>query len=170
MNLQPILKDDLVSLRPLKEQDLEALHQAANDPLIWEQHHTDRYKREEFESFFAESLASKGCLVIIDNQSGQIIGSSRYKLYEDIPNAVEIGWSFLTRKYWGGRYNKAFKALMVNHMLQEVEEVLFYVAEDNMRSRGAMEKLGAWASQEERHRYPSNTRSNYVVYVIDKAL
>ena len=37
-NLQPILSNHLVSLRPLQEDDFCELYQVASDPLIWEQH------------------------------------------------------------------------------------------------------------------------------------
>lgn len=36
--LQPTLHGDLVSLRPLRPDDLDALYAVASDPLVWEQH------------------------------------------------------------------------------------------------------------------------------------
>ena len=47
MNLQPTLKDDLILLRPLREDDFKPLYQIAKDPLIWEQHPcNNRYIKE----------------------------------------------------------------------------------------------------------------------------
>ena len=55
-----------------------ALHRAASDPLIWEQHpEPDRYERDIFQRYFDGAMASKGALAIIDRRSGRIIGSSR---------------------------------------------------------------------------------------------
>ena len=49
MNLQPTLQNDLIILRPLRENDFEALYEVAKDPLIWEQHPSrERYKREVY--------------------------------------------------------------------------------------------------------------------------
>ncbi len=143
-NLQPTLENELVRLRPLLEEDYEPLYQVAKDPLIWEQHFCfDRYKREQFTTFFNDSSRSKGALVVIDKAKDQIIGSSRYKKIQGVNTAIEIGWSFLARAYWGGRYNKSVKSLMIDHAFRFVDTVIFYIRKDNIRSQKAVEKLGA---------------------------
>ena len=58
-DLQPTLENDLVLLRPLKQEDFDSLYQVAKDPLIWKQHPCDRHKRDEFEIFFKEYKISK---------------------------------------------------------------------------------------------------------------
>ncbi len=144
MILQPTLKGKLVLLRPLKESDLEPLYEVAKDPLIWEQHPCPtRYQRAEYEAFFKDSLDSQGALIVIDAASDQVIGSSRFNPIERHSNAVEIGWSFLARKYWGGKYNRAVKKLMISHALETLDCVIFYIGRDNVRSQKAVEKLGA---------------------------
>ena len=142
LRLQPTLSNDLVRLRPLQEQDWEPLYAVASDPLIWEQHPVKtRSQRAGFEQFFQASLASKGALVAIDQQTQTVIGSSRFKLTAN-PKAIEIGWSFLGRAYWGGQYNKAIKGLMIQHALQYWSTVVFFIANDNLRSQRAVEKIG----------------------------
>ena len=37
-DLQPVMTGQLIELRPLRADDFDALHRAAGDPLIWEQH------------------------------------------------------------------------------------------------------------------------------------
>ena len=56
---------------------------------------------------------------------------------------MEIGWTFLTRAYWGGAANGELKRLMLEHAFRFVETVLFVVAPRNFRSQRAVEKLGA---------------------------
>lgn len=56
---------------------------------------------------------------------------------------VEIGWTFLDRSCWGGRYNREMKQLMLEHAFDVVDAVVFRVHSDNARSRRAVEKLGA---------------------------
>ena len=142
-NLQPTLENDLVMVRPLLVDDFEALYQAANDPKIWELHQNpDRYKRTIFQHFFEEAIASKGAFVIIDKATNKIIGSSRFKFAEGSSDAIEIGWTFLSREYWGGRYNKSFKGLMIDYALQYFEYILFHVDQNNFRSQKAVKKLG----------------------------
>ncbi len=77
-DLQPILKGELLELRPLRAEDFHDLHAVAADPLIWEQHPIkDRYKEEVFRAFFCEALQSGGALLALDSKDGQAIGSSR---------------------------------------------------------------------------------------------
>jgi N-acetyltransferase len=144
LDLQPTLVGPLVRLRPLHPTDEAALCQVASDPLIWAQHPAkQRSEPAGFAAFFAESLASGGALVVIDQASGQIIGSSRLALVADFPQAIEIGWTYLARAYWGGRYNLAVKTLMLDHTLGMVGHALFFVNEHNLRSQKALVKIGA---------------------------
>ena len=99
--LQPTLENDLFQLRPLKQGDYDSLYQVAKDPLIWEQHPCDRYKRSEFEIFFNESIASQGALLIIYKVRNEVIGSSRFNKIDGVNSAIEIGWSFLFKKILG---------------------------------------------------------------------
>lgn len=143
IDLQAVLQDDLLLIRPLKKEDFQELYTLAADPLIWEQHQNkDRHTFENFSSFFNEGLASKGALVILNKHTQQIIGSSRYKLIHEAEGVVEIGWSFLAREFWGGSYNRRFKKLMINHALQYCSHIVFYVNSSNFRSQKAVEKLG----------------------------
>ena len=104
MNLQPTLENEVIYLRPLKNDDYESLYTVAKDPLIWEQHPcSDRYKQKVFEEFFKESIESKGALIVIDKSNDSVIGSSRFKPIRNVDSAVEIGWSFLSRNYWDNK-------------------------------------------------------------------
>lgn len=140
---QPVLTGELLELRPLQATDFAALFQVAADPLIWEQH-PDRHRYEEatFRAFFDEALRSGGALVAIDRASGQIIGSSRFHGYDPERSLIEIGWSFLARAYWGGRYNGEMKRLMLEHAFRWVQRVIFVIGPDNRRSQRAVEKIG----------------------------
>jgi RimJ/RimL family protein N-acetyltransferase len=140
--LQPTLKGAFLSLRPLAEEDFEHLYAAASDPLIWEQHPSKRYLREVFADFFADSLTSGGTLVAVDASTGEVIGTSRYNGYNEVKSEIEIGWSFLKRVYWGGQHNREMKNLMLNHAFQFVENVIFVVDSNNLRSQKAVQKIG----------------------------
>lgn len=143
VNLQPTLKNALVTIRPIATEDFEALYDVANDPLIWKLHQNpDRHELSIFKQFFKDALNSKGAFVIIDNSTKRVIGSSRYKMPGVTMEAVEIGWSFLSREYWGGVYNKSFKSLMITYAFQYFEYILFHIHEGNFRSQKAVEKLG----------------------------
>ena len=141
---QPTLTGELLELRPLRPEDWPALFAVASDPLIWEQHpDSDRYKEDVFRQFFAEALSSGGALAAIDRATGQIVGSSRYHVFDATKRVIEIGWTFLARRHWGGRYNGEMKRLMLEHAFKTVDEVVFIIGPENHRSRRAVEKIGA---------------------------
>jgi len=140
---QPVLKGALVELRPLRSQDYDDLYASAADPLIWEQHPVkNRHEEESFQIFFGDALASGGALVALDASTKQIIGSSRFHGYDEQRSEVEIGWTFLSRPYWGGAYNGAMKRLMLGHAFRFVNYVVFLVGPQNVRSQRAVEKIG----------------------------
>src|SRR5258708_11824348 len=141
--LQPHLVGDLLELRPLRPADWESLFGLASDPLIWEQHPaSDRYQEEVFREFFREALESGGALIVIDRQTQETIGSSRYFGFEPGKSEIEIGWTFLARSHWGGKYNGELKRLMLDHAFRFVESVIFKIGPANLRSRRAVEKIG----------------------------
>jgi N-acetyltransferase len=168
-DLQPHLKGELIELRPLTPEDWDDLFAVASDPLIWEQHpENDRYKEEVFRAFFRGALESGGALVAINAKAQQIIGSTRFHGYDPEKSEIEIGWTFLARKYWGGRYNREMKQLMLAHAFKFVDNVVFFVGENNTRSRRATEKIGAIKSGMAEKVYGKRPPSLNVRYVIKK--
>jgi N-acetyltransferase len=142
-DLQPTLRGDLLELRPLRPDDFEVLYAVAEDPLIWEQHPKhDRWKRDVFQAFFEDALASRGAFLVLDAKGGSVIGSTRYHALEPERSQVEIGFTFLARSCWGGAYNGEMKRLMLEHAFRFVESVVFIVGERNFRSQKAVEKIG----------------------------
>jgi N-acetyltransferase len=143
MDLQPTLSGVLVELRPLRAEDFDALFAVASDPLIWKQHPAhDRWREPVFREFFEGALASGGAFAVIDRRDGRLIGSTRFLGYDPAASEVEIGFTFLARSHWGGRYNGEMKRLMLDHALRWVDRVLFLVGPENLRSRRAVEKIG----------------------------
>jgi RimJ/RimL family protein N-acetyltransferase len=142
--LQPTLHGERITLRPLAPDDWDALYAAASDPLIWEQHpEPDRHRPEVFRRFFDGAIGSGGAFAVVDRASGRVIGSSRYCHLNPAEREVEIGWTFLERRYWGGAYNGEMKSLMLDHAFRFVERVVFVVGVDNLRSQKALAKIGA---------------------------
>jgi RimJ/RimL family protein N-acetyltransferase len=141
---QPILNGPLVTLRPLSPADHDQLFAVAADPLIWEQHpDKTRSQPDGFKAFFHQALESGGALLATETGSGRVIGSSRFHGYDEAAGEVEIGWTFLARSHWGGRYNREMKRLMLEHAFRSVERVVFLIHPANHRSQRAVQKLGA---------------------------
>ena len=166
---QPTLTGDLLHLRPLADTDWPALFAVASDPEIWAIHPAhDRWREPVFRRFFDEAIAGGGALAIIDRSSGAVIGSSRYGPYEPDRNRIEIGWTFLARSHWGGRYNRELKRLMLAHILPQVPTIIFTVGESNLRSRRALEKIGAELTDEVQVRQAAGRDVPHLVYAITR--
>ena len=158
-----------MSLRLVQAKDFDELHTAAADPLIWEQHPDPlRYEREAFRiRFFEPAVACKMAYAVVDNATGQLIGSSRYYEHDEAKREIAIGYTFLARSHWGGSANREMKQLMLDHAFASgIERVWFHVGKSNMRSRKAMEKIGGQFSHEA-VKETGGMKIDYVFFKID---
>ena len=166
-DLHPVLVGPTLRLRPLQVEDYQALYVAASDPLIWEQNpEPTRYQKPVFEKLFAKYLELSGPLVIIDKHSGEIIGTSSYYDYDPEKQEIAIGYTFITRRCWGGRTNAELKQLMLRHIFQWVNVVWFHIGASNWRSRKALEKLGGVLSHAGQRPTASGGMTDYLYYKI----
>lgn len=170
MDWQPVLEGERLLLRPLRPDDWDALFAVASDPEIWTVHPAhDRWQEPVFRAFFDDALKNRGAIAVIDKETGAIVGSSRWQGYDPANGgSVEIGWTFLARSHWGGRYNPELKRLMLGHALGQVGRVQFRVGETNLRSRRAMEKIGGRLTDERPVTHLAGREIVHVVYEITR--
>jgi RimJ/RimL family protein N-acetyltransferase len=96
-----------------------------------------------FDAWF-DSLLQRGGSLALVMEDGRVAGSSSFSNYrEEGAGALEIGSTFLARDLWGGPVNRAMKQVMLRHAFVHVALVEFLIGEDNVRSRRAVEKIGA---------------------------
>ena len=170
MNRQPVLDGDRLLLRPLAPADWLDLFAVASDREIWAMHPAhDRWQEPVFRAFFDDALAQGGAIAVIDKASGAIIGSSRWQEYDPTGGgSIEIGWTFLDRSHWGGRYNAELKRLMLAHAFGFVDRVIFHVGETNLRSRKALENIGGRMTDEVFYTERAGAEVAHVVYEITR--
>lgn len=138
------LETEHARLELLQEHDFDKLYQVASDPNIWEQHpNKDRWQREVFAIFFEGALQSGSAYLIYDKITGELAGSTRFYDYNEEDNSIFIGYTFYATRFWGTGINKEVKKAMLDYAFQFADLVHFHVGVVNMRSRKAMEKLGA---------------------------
>lgn len=168
--LQQVLTGPALRLIPLQTEHWPALMQAASDPQIWALHpEPERYKPEVFRPVFDGGLASGGAYLICDKRSSEVLGTSRYYEFDAAKREVAIGYTFLVRSRWGGSTNTELKQLMLDHAFSFADGVWFHVGAHNLRSRRAVEKLGAVYSHTETTAPAGATRAT-VFYRLDKTL
>lgn len=171
MDRQPVLEGERLLLRPLSEADWPALYAVASDRELWARHPShDRWQEPVFREFFDEALEHGGALAIVDKETGQVIGSSRFQGHDPAEGGVvEIGWSFLARTCWGKGFNAEMKRLMLDHAFKSVARVVFRVGADNVISRKAMANIGGRLTGETFVAERAGRPVLHVIYEIDRA-
>lgn len=168
-NLQPVLENDLCVLSPLEEKDFDALYKVASDPKIWEQHpNKDRWKKEVFEKFFEGAIQSKGAFKIINKETGEVVGSTRFYDFNQEEDCIFIGYTFYAVSCWGKGFNLSVKKTMLDYLFKYVSKVRFHIGAENIRSQIAISRVGAKKIAEEEVAYFGEKPKWNFVYEIEK--
>jgi N-acetyltransferase len=137
---------------------------------MWEVHPAwDRYKEPVFRAYFDANLASGGSLTTIDRATGAVIGASRYWEVDPVTNSAEIGATYLARSHWGSGANREVKRLMIAHALAVLDSVNFRIGATNIRSRRAIEKIGARLTDRIDVSMMAGVPTEHVIYEIGRA-
>lgn len=108
--------------------------------------------------------------VVIDNASGEAIGSSSFLDIVPTESRLEIGWTFYAREFWRTAVNTEAKLLLMTEAFEArgLERVSFKTDILNERSQRALERLGAIREGIWRHhrRRPDGTWRDSVWYSI----
>ena len=168
-SIQPSLENENIKLVPLQESDFERLFAVASDPEVWSMHpNKERYRREVFQNFFTGAMESKGAFLVLDKNSDEVLGSTRFYDFNENDKSILIGYTFYGTKSWGKNINASVKKVMLDYIFQFVDKVIFHVGKDNIRSVKAMTKLGAENLGEEEVAYFGEPSKMNVVFQIKK--
>ncbi|MFK7901400.1 MAG: GNAT family N-acetyltransferase [Nitratireductor sp.] len=150
MNFKKHLEDNKFSLIQLEPSHFDALYSVASDPKVWEQHpQKDRWKRDVFENLFEDALANElGCFAIKDKEQNKLVGWTRFYAHDASEPSIKIGYTFIAPHYWGSATNAQVKKLLLDYTFNYMNTVYFDVGKHNLRSRKAVEKLGATLFQD----------------------
>lgn len=144
-----ILTGTSLDLIPLEKEHFEDLFISASDKELWKLIPTDCSKKEIFyETYnFALTEREKGKqypFVILHKATNKLIGSTR--LFEIFPNdkKLEIGWTWITKEFWGTEINLECKLLLLSFCFETLKanRVQLKTKDTNIRSRRAIEKIG----------------------------
>ena len=145
-----ILEGETIKLIPLERGHFDELFAAASDTKLWAFTPSDCSQRETFDATydFALSERDKGNhypFVIVRKATNEIIGSTR--LFDIFPadKKLEIGWTWIVEKFQGTQVNFECKLLLLTFCFEVLEcrRVQLKTDETNLRSRKAIEKIGA---------------------------
>lgn len=144
-----ILEGSVIDLIPLEREHLEDLYAAAADKDLWALIPTDCSDKETFYKTYEFALSERETgnqypFVIRHKQTNKLIGSTR--LFEIHPSdkKLEIGWTWITKDYWGTTINLECKLLLLTYCFEALKtnRVQLKTKDTNFRSRKAIEKIG----------------------------
>jgi RimJ/RimL family protein N-acetyltransferase len=145
-----ILGGKSITLIPVEEEYLDELLSFSANPVIWEHLPREIYSREELWQWYRQTKEDEANgkaipFLIQDNQTLEIMGSTRILDLDIINRKAEIGWTWINPKYFGTKINTEAKVLLMNYAFTvlRLNRIQFRADERNIRSRRAILKLGA---------------------------
>jgi RimJ/RimL family protein N-acetyltransferase len=144
MALGDAMADGTVRLEPLAESHRAALQAAcAEDPEIWPIY-AFSYDPDHFDASFDALLARPHGHGFAIFSGGELVGMSCYIGVEAKRGVLEIGNTYYVPAQRGTGLNRAVKELMIGRAIAcGFRRIEFRVDARNLRSQGAMAKLGA---------------------------
>ena len=170
-----VLKGRLVDLYTLQTNHLLELEAIAKNKDIWEHYIIDASQPNTFNRAFTSGLAEMGrgaqhIFVIYHREKQELVGSTRFLEINEVHKKLEIGWTWMHPDYWGSKINAECKLLLLTHAFEnlEITRVQLRTEELNLRSRKAIEKLGAKFEGIVRHDFirENGTHRNSAFYSI----
>lgn len=145
-----ILTGNRVVLKPMDICHIEPLFKAGNAPRIWRYMSLNIETPEQMESLVHSALQAKerGAefpFVIIDKNSNEIIGSTRFLAISAPNKSLEIGWTWLAPECWRTAVNTECKYLLLKYCFEELGTIRVQLKTDsrNEQSQRAIERIGA---------------------------
>ena len=145
-----ILQGNMVSCIPMEEAHYDALLATSQDKDMWQYMAENGSDPEILRGIIHKAIQNRETgteypFVIIDKPGQRIIGSTRFLRIEPEHRKLEIGFTWLSPAYWGKGHNYDCKLAMLQYCFEVLKttRVQIVARDNNMRSRRAIEKLGA---------------------------
>jgi RimJ/RimL family protein N-acetyltransferase len=145
-----MLEGDKVKLTPLNEGHFSGLLDVAAPKIIWTHLSIDGSDRNTLLTELQNALQTRDSgdqypFVILDKDSGKPIGSTRFLNISQEHKKLEIGWTWYNPEYWGTGHNNECKFLLLRYCFETLGaiRVQLQTKEENLRSRAAIQKIGA---------------------------
>ena len=143
------LQTSKVLLRPLDDSDYDTFLELAQDEDAWKYFTLNlgdkvQLKRWMDQAFADTSANTRRAFTIIDKSANKIAGSMSMGNISMYDLRLEIGWSWLGKKFRGTDINRHSKFSMMKYAFEELhfERVEFKTDVLNTRARKGLEKIG----------------------------
>lgn len=151
MEIKPVTPEGIyVRLEPLTLEHLPGLCGVGLDPELWRwtpniQRTPDDMRAYLLGALRAQELGSALPFATVERSSDTIVGSTRFGNIDREHKGVEIGWTWLGRRWQRTPLNTEAKYLMLRHAFEKLGciRVAFKTDSLNEQSRHAIQRLGA---------------------------
>ena len=160
--VEPVtLNERGVRLEPLALSHEAGLRAAAADGELWQLRITSVPEPEQTRAYIEQALqmraeGSRFAFAVIDEASGQVVGSTSYHDIVPAVQRVEIGWTWYARSVQRSHVNTTCKLLLMRHAFEALNCAVVGWRTDNYNSASqrAIERLGARRDGVIRHHAP----------------
>ena len=143
------LETNKVLLRPIDEDDFDALLKLAQDEEMWTYFTLNLADKNQLQKWMEAAFAERNAgtrrpFTIVDKEMGQIAGSSSMGNISYADLRLEIGWSWLGKEFRGTDINRHAKYVMMRYAFDELafERVEFKTDVLNERAKQGLRKVG----------------------------
>lgn len=150
LTIEPVtLEGNLVRLEPLRRDHWEGLWEAGQFEQIWTYMSSKMSKPEDAQTFIELALKNQAegtelPFVIVNKQTGKIIGSTRFLNLSHKDRGLEIGYTWLTPSVWKTAINTECKLLLLRHCFEDLGCIRVQLKTDsrNKNSQRAIARIG----------------------------
>lgn len=150
MIIPAVLENERARLSPLTLENYANLQSVASEHKLVQYSPSDIESPAALRNYVETALdqqEKKSSLpyIIYDKKVNAFAGCTRYMNIDFTNRVLEIGSTWIGKKFQGTGLNSEMKHLLINHAFYKLgfEKVTFRIDERNMQSRKAVEKLGA---------------------------
>ena len=149
--VQPVvMRDRNVRLEPLGLEHVAGLADAAADGELWKLRITSVPEPQDTRAYIETALEGRAqghrfAFAVLDDASGQVLGSTSFHDILPAVRRVEIGWTWYRKSVQRTHVNTTAKLLMMGHAFDELgcHVVGWRTDNFNFASQRAIERLGA---------------------------
>ena len=149
-DLSITLENEYARLEPLTMENYQYLIPIASQEKLIQYSPSDIETQESLKKYVEIALKQQQLnqsipFIIYDKKTETYAGCTRFMNINWQHKVLEIGSTWIGREFHGSGLNKQMKDLLLNYVFDEMgfEKVEFRIDERNIRSRKAVEKLGA---------------------------
>ena len=172
------LENALIKLVPLEYEHFDALKVVAANEQIWEYMSIPLSDPDALEIHFKSCMLKRMTgeqypFTVIDQPSGNIIGSTLFHSISAPNRKIEIGWTWYDPQFWRTGHNRSCKYLLMQYCFEVLKTIRVQLVtdENNHRSRQAILGIGATMEgilRNERIRSNGQYRNTVMFSIIDQ--